>query len=59
MAKLLRWISVLLFLSLPVIAIYGIMTSDIRYLFIFGVLGLFSILSNAFSVAVDDYKSIF
>jgi hypothetical protein len=61
MAILLKWISVLLFLSLPVVSIYGIMQGDIRFLFVFGVLAIFSILAGGFSDAVgksgDDGES--
>lgn len=54
MIKLLRWVGVVLFLSLPAIAIYGIMQGDIRYLFIFGTVAFFSILSIGFADAFKE-----
>lgn len=54
MIKLLRWVGVLLFLALPVIAVYGIMEGDIRYLFIFGTVAFFSVLSVGFADAFKE-----
>lgn len=54
MIKLLRWFGIVLFLSLPVIAVYGIMESDIRYLFVFGTVAFFSILSVGFADAFKE-----
>jgi hypothetical protein len=55
MYHILRWLSVSLFISIPALLISAIWFGEIKFLFISGVTGVFSVLAGAFA---DTLKKI-
>lgn len=58
MYHLLKWFSVLLFISLPALLISAIWFGEIKFFWIGAVTGLFSIFAGAFADAVQKIEKL-
>ena len=58
MYHILKWLSVSLFISVPALLISAIWFGEIKFLFISGVTGVFSVLAGAFADTVKKIEKL-